>query len=326
MTRRTATLAATTLVIVLLPAGAALADPAGPTEYRTEIVSVEPDPGGFEVEIIGGDAFVRIAAEAGTTVDVVGYQGEPYLRFVADGVVEVNENSPTTYLSDDRYGDVELPANASPDAEPVWLQVSSDGSYAWHDHRAHWMNPNPPPGGAPGEQILEAVVPLVVDGQEVAVTVSSVWEEPASPVPAVVGAVIGLALAWWAGRQNTRMLAITLGSLAVLAMMVGLVAYFSVPSETAPSVVPWAIAAVSLIPLASVLRYPTPQPPLSLVAMALVLAAWGVIRWDWMWAAILPTTIPVVDRAVTALVLVSGVALVATTAWRRLTGPTAAGG
>jgi hypothetical protein len=70
-------------------------------------------------------------------------------------------------------------------------------------------------------------------------------------------------------------------------------------------------------------RFPAEQPPLSLVAMALVLAVWGIMRWDWMWAAILPTSLPTVDRFATALVLVTGVGTAVLMAWRRLTNPTA---
>jgi hypothetical protein len=323
VSRRPAALAAFVMVLVIAPAGAAFADPAGPTEYRTEVLSVDPAVDGVGVEIIGGDAFVRLTVDPGTAVDVVGYQAEPFLRFGPDGIVEVNENSPTTYLSDDRYGDVELPPNADPDAEPAWLQVSSDGSYAWHDHRTHWMNPNPPPGGEPGERILEAVVPIVVDGEAVSIAVASTWEQPASPVPAIAGAVVALGLVGFLTTKGTRPLGLTLGVLAVVAMVVGLVAYLSVPGETGPSVVPWALAGVSLIPLASVVRFPAEQPPLSLVAMALVLAVWGIMRWDWMWAAILPTSFPTVDRFATALVLVSGVGTAVLMAWRRLTNPTA---
>jgi hypothetical protein len=308
-------------LLVLVPAGAALADPPGPTEYRTEVASIDPAVEGIQIEVIGGDAFLRMVVQAGTAVDVVGYQGEPYLRFLPDGIVEANENAPTTYLSDDRYGGVELPPNADPGAEPVWVQVSSDGAYAWHDHRSHWMNPNPPPGGARGEQILEAVVPIVVNGEEVSITVISSWEEAASPVPAIVGAVVALGLIAAFRAGGTRPVGLLLGGIAMLAAVVGLVAYFSVPAETGPSVVPWGVAAIALLPLASILRFPAEQPPLAMVVIPMVLTLWGVLRWDWMWAAILPTSLPVLDRFATALVLVSGVGFTAILVWRRLEHP-----
>jgi hypothetical protein len=45
----------------------------------------------------------------GKPILVPGYDGEPYLRFTADAVYR-NERSPATYLNEDRYGGVELPA------------------------------------------------------------------------------------------------------------------------------------------------------------------------------------------------------------------------
>lgn len=319
MARRAAAFLTAFVPLILVPAGVAMADPVGPTEYRTEVVSIDPPTDRIAVDIIGGDAFVRLTALPGTTVEVVGYRGEPFLRYLPDGVVEVNENAPTTHLSDDRYGDVELPPNADPDAPPAWSMVADDGSYSWHDHRAHWMNPLPPPGGEPGEQILEAAIPIVVDGEPVSITVSSVWEQPPSPVPALIGMAAGIGLLGWAVSANTRRLAAMLAVLAVVALAVALVAYLSVPGETAPSVVSWAVVVVALVPLASVPGLaPDTPPPYSMVVAALVLGVWGMTRWDWMWAAIIPTVIPALDRAVTALVLVAGIGLALVMALRRM--------
>ena len=80
------------------------ADPAGPTDYRSEVVSVDPATADIEVEIIGGDSFVQLTAQPGTDVIVVGYRGEPYLWFRPDGTVVENRNAPTTYQNLSRYG------------------------------------------------------------------------------------------------------------------------------------------------------------------------------------------------------------------------------
>ena len=85
------------------------ADPAGPTDYRSEVVSVDPATADIEVEIIGGDSFVQLTAQPGTDVIVVGYRGEPYLWFRPDGTVAENRNAPTTYQNLSRYGS-EAPA------------------------------------------------------------------------------------------------------------------------------------------------------------------------------------------------------------------------
>ena len=76
-------------------------------------------------------------------VVVDGYDGEPYLRIDADGV-ERNVHSPATYLNQNRYARVEMPATADSRAAPEWQQISSGRSVRWHDHRTHWMDVTAP--------------------------------------------------------------------------------------------------------------------------------------------------------------------------------------
>lgn len=292
------------LLMLLVIPRPAVADAPGPTEYRTEVTAVEPFSDGFEMDIIGGDSFVRLAVEGGTAVEVIGYQGEPYLRFRADGTVEINRTAPSTYTSEDRFGVTEIPATAFIGAVPRWEAVASDGVYAWHDHRAHWMNPKSPPGAEPGDQILEGVIPLVVDGSEVDVTVISVWEQPASRTPLAIGALAGLgglALAW-------RRPHLGLVGVAVVATALGAVAFFSVPLETAPSWLPWALPLLSIGVLV-VGRGRLLPSSLELLAAA-ILVGWVGFRREWLTAAILPTITPVaVDQALTGLVAVIAVVL-----------------
>jgi hypothetical protein len=104
-------------------------------------------------------------------VVIFGYQAEPYLWFVPGEGVYRNSLSPATYLNEDRYGDVDIPAGTSASAEPNWVQVSTANSYAWHDHRAHWMSRTDPPMVIenPGSEhlILDFEIPLQIgdDGQ-----------------------------------------------------------------------------------------------------------------------------------------------------------------
>ena len=101
----------------------ALADPAGPTDYRSEIVSVEPSTSAVDVSILGGDSFVQLKVQTGTDVMVIGYRGEQYLWFQPDGTVLENQNSPTKYTNSDRYGGAEIPQTATADAAPDWHQI-----------------------------------------------------------------------------------------------------------------------------------------------------------------------------------------------------------
>jgi len=237
---------------LVVTAGPAAADPAGPTDYRSEVVRVDPATPAIDVRVVGGDSFVLLRAERGTTVDVVGYRGEPYLRFGADGTVERNEASPSRWLNDDRYGSTEPPPSSTPGAEPDWRVVATDGSYAWHDHRAHWMNPARPPGAEPGDTILEAVIPLVVDGDEVDVHVRSVLLARPSPAAAIVGGSIAFAAVGallLGGRRvgnRSGLLTVAAGG-AALATVLGGWAYRSVPAETEPSVTLWLLPATALV-------------------------------------------------------------------------------
>ena len=174
-------------LVLLASAGTVHADPAGPTDYRSEILSIEPPTSSVTLEVIGGDSFVQLSADPAAEVLVLGYFAEPYLRFLPGGEVQENRNSPTTYQNEERYGS-DAPDFAQADADPDWVTVADDGTYAWHDHRAHWMQPIRPAGKAPGDRIVEQVIPLVVDGADVDVTVISVWQDEPSMVPAILGA------------------------------------------------------------------------------------------------------------------------------------------
>jgi hypothetical protein len=84
------------LTAVVVLALLAPADAAAPTDYRSTIIAVTPPTESIDVEVVGGDAFLQLTADPGAAVQVLGYRGEPYLRFRADGVVLENQRSPTT--------------------------------------------------------------------------------------------------------------------------------------------------------------------------------------------------------------------------------------
>jgi len=320
--RRSLILGGLALMWWLLAVSPALADPPGPTDYRSEVVEIEPAVAGIEVEIVGGDSFVLLTVEPGIAVQVAGYNGEPYLRFLGDGTVEENRNAPSKYINEDRFGRAELPDGVDATAVPEWEVVSASGSFAWHDHRTHWMNPAAPPGGGPGDTVVEGVVPLLVDGAEVDVTVVSVWQPAPSLVPVVSGFLLGLVAALAAVRWQFLAGSILLG-LAAAALVTGGAAYLSVPGETQP---PWSLFGFPLVSLLIALAVAYPKwwgrwgevirrrRSLLVLVAALELMAWGFLHWSWLWRAILPTSLPFwLDRAVAASVLIgaAGVAVAA---------------
>ncbi len=291
--------------------GPASADPPGPTDYLSEVVEIDPEVPGIIVEIIGGDSFVLLTVASGVAVDVVGYSGEPYLRFLPDGTVEENRLAPSKYLNEDRYAAGDIPDEADADAVPQWEVVAGDGSYAWHDHRTHWMNELAPPGRGPGDQVAEGVVPLFVNGVEVDVTVASVWQDPPSALPVGLGLTVGLLLAYAMLRRRDKLSAVVISGLAVVAAVVGGAAYLSVPSETVP---PWSLWVFPLTSaaLAGWVLIARNRPGLVnrqertlLLIAALELVGWGVAHWSWLWPAILPTALPFwIDRFVGAMTLI----------------------
>jgi hypothetical protein len=293
---------------VAAPAGVAGADPAGPTDYETTITSVEPPTPGIEVSIVGGDSFLRVAAEPGVDVVVLGYQQEPYLHIRPDGVVEENQRSPARYLNVDRYGSGTPPAGADATPAPNWAVIGSGGAWAWHDHRSHWMSPEPPPDASPGTVIQSSTVPLVVDGSPVTVGVSTTWLAAPSRLPLGVGAAAGLAVVILALARRAR-LAWALLAVSVVAGGVGYWQFRSLPAETGPLVVWWvlpAVAAASLL-LAVLLGARLVSYALVLLA-ALELAVWVWLRRDAAFRAVIPTDAPYwLDRGVLAATGVAAV-------------------
>jgi len=91
-------------------------------------------PAGVKARIVDGDQRLWLRVQPGRTVTVLGFQGEPYLRFSSAGV-EVNERSLAFYLNRSRPRAIPhgLDALASPD----WHRVASGPSYSWHEDRLH---------------------------------------------------------------------------------------------------------------------------------------------------------------------------------------------
>lgn len=298
------------------------ADPAGPTDYRSEVVGLEPPTSGVRADVIGGDSFFELHVDDGTEVFVLGYQDEEYLWFRADGTVFENRNSPATHLNGKRYGGGNIPPTATVDAEPDWRQVATGGSWVWHDHRAHWMAEARPVGFEPGDRILDSTISLRVDGNPVEVRVISTWLAEPSMVPAWLGAVAGLALAvlGWRLRSAGIGAVIAIVPAAVLALIVGAWQYWSLPAATFPPVVWMALPAIAVGSSQVGLFVSRGRQAFASDAAVLVvgveLAVWGFVKRDGLTAAIIPTDAPMwLDRFATALGLVGGAAFALCALW-----------
>jgi hypothetical protein len=165
-----------------------------------------------------------------------------------------------------------------------------------------------------GESLPETRIAITVDGTPTVINVRTTLAASPSPWPAVLGALLGLALAAAALLPVVPAAAAVL-PIALAATWVGVVQYTSLPSETGPRLVWWLPAALAVVcgvaAMLTPLRAVYLRTGLTLVA-AVQLVVWGFARRDGLTHAVLPTSAPFwLDRLVTASALAGGAALLA---------------
>jgi hypothetical protein len=198
---------------ILAPAVAAHGD-GGARGYRSKVTVVTPAVAGMSVRVLDFDDRLQLSNRTGESIEILGYNDEPYLRFTPDGVFR-NARSPATYLNDDRYARVEVPAEADPDAPPRWERVASDGSFDWHDHRIHWMSTVDPPRvrNAPDDphHVFDWTVPATIGGRSLEINGSLDYLPPDGGRPPLAllvlpfagfGVIVGFVL--WRRRRRAR--------------------------------------------------------------------------------------------------------------------------
>ncbi|SDG98323.1 hypothetical protein [Klenkia brasiliensis] len=164
------------------PASAHVGDGRAGSDFDGRVLAVTPALPGVTVRVLQFGDELEVVNPTGTELAVPGYSGEPYLRIGPDGVWR-NRLSPATTINLDRYGRTPLPADADPLAAPDWVQVSTQPSYTWHDHRTHWMSEGqlPPTVAADptrDHEVLAWTVPMAYGGTDVAVTGELTWSPP----------------------------------------------------------------------------------------------------------------------------------------------------
>ncbi|MEX2324390.1 MAG: hypothetical protein WD576_01445 [Nitriliruptoraceae bacterium] len=113
------------------------------TTNLASVVTNAPELEGVTFTVYTGGFLIGLTNATDRDIIVAGYDGEPYLRIGPDGAFE-NRHSAATYLNRERYGDVAVPPRVDPASDPDWIRVSAQPSWVWHDHRTHWMSPQPP--------------------------------------------------------------------------------------------------------------------------------------------------------------------------------------
>ncbi len=157
---RAAGIAAVMLAALCLPGGAAAhvgrTIPVA-TAYVARITSL---PAGIRAKVIDGDQSLWLDVSSRSTVVVLGFSGEPYLRFTANGV-QANRRSATWLLNRALPG--QTVPYSSPTVTPLWATVSRGHAYRWHEDRLHGLALA---ARAPGSQFVGTwTVPLRIDGR-----------------------------------------------------------------------------------------------------------------------------------------------------------------
>ena len=228
---RTSVLGMALLAALLLPATAA--DAHTRTQETTNLDSrITTDPGvpGVHWTVHTGGLLLEVVNDSGRVLVVEGYEGEPYLRIGPDGV-EHNRRSPATYLNDDRLGrrvgarsDVAMPPDVDASAPPEWIRIDTEPRAVWHDHRVHWMSPQPPDfvevgplartlmrinlvgiiGRAGGDAGVfhDWTVPFSVDGEPAVLAGEMAWQDPPSALPYLGLAALLVAPGWLGLRRR----------------------------------------------------------------------------------------------------------------------------
>lgn len=183
----------------------------GNSNYRSEITSIRPASvaNGLEVSVVNFDDHVKLINNTGKEVVILGYDGEPLARILADGTVEENLNSPSYYLNQDRFADVDLPERADEKADPDWEEVGQNGTYEWHDHRSHYMSEGLPPqvkDESEKTKVFDYRIPIEVGGEPAVVSGTLTWVGEDSRVPVIPFVILGLAviaaIGFWIARRR----------------------------------------------------------------------------------------------------------------------------
>lgn len=301
-------------LLVGLLAGPAGADPAGPSDFRSHVTAVVPGAPGVTAKIRGGDTYLQVIVAKGHRAVVQGYQGEPYVRYLPDGTVQRNQRSEATYINNNRKGTGTIPPEAQdPKATPVWVTVASGGSYAWHDHRVHWMGEVSPPvprGSAVPGAYAPWKVPMTVDGKAVEVQGTLLYEKSMSPLPWVAAGLVAAALLAWFGRRHpVRASAGALLVVAASATVVGRSDFSSNPGGGNPLL--YALPAIAVVAAAvALVRSGKSSAVVGVLASVATLSSWALLRYEVLLKPVIPTDVaPGMDRTTVAVAF--GVAVAA---------------
>jgi hypothetical protein len=194
------------LIAGIGPAAPVSAHPAGvqaAVDYRTTVTGIAPPTPGLEVRFLPDASALQVRNGTGTTVEVLGYQGEPWWRIRPDGVWE-NTLAPSRFA--DRPA-AAASAGADAHAEPRWHRVSAGTVARWQDHRVVWHGARPEAViVAPDRdhRLRDWTVPIRVGGREARLTGTLDWVAPPRTDVWVLVILAGVAVVVLVGRTRRR--------------------------------------------------------------------------------------------------------------------------
>ena len=316
-TGRAALLVASVAAIFLGSASPAAADPAEPSNFLSSVTSLDPQSGDMSVEVVGGDAFLVIRVAPGHELLIPGYRGEPYVRIDADSSVWVNLDSPTLYINEERFARADVPADADGEGEPRWDLVGTDGQYAWHDHRTHWMSFDPPPTVAGGTRqvVFPWTIPVELDGKTINIAGQLEWIPSRNPVlPAILGLIALIPLLAFNPRKVVGAILITAAGLAGALLGFAEAAGTPETARSIPTTVVFPTLAVVVGAMGITLRRRPDVTRWALLAGGLLLGTWAISSLEVLWLPVLISSAPAgVERA--SVAAVAWVALGALALW-----------
>jgi hypothetical protein len=303
------------VLALVVPGSPAGADPARPTNFRSQVTSIEPPTSVVQVEVVGGDGFLDMRVEPGHEVVVEGYDGEPYLRFRADGTVQENQNSPATYLNRNRYAGAQVPEAIAGDGRPPpsWKTVATNGRLAWHDHRIHFMGSDPSAvrGLSAGDPVeWSGGVPFTVDGEQVVARGNYRLLDAPSPLPwMALAAAVTVVLVLLGRRRPVLVAGVALLAGGAASFAVGWAQNSAIPPGAGATPLTVALPVVAMVTAAiAIARSSTPTGVIAALASAATTGGWVLTRYAVFTKAVLPTDLsPGLDRAGTAVALAAAI-------------------
>jgi hypothetical protein len=192
VSRRLPVLLAAVACLVAAPAASAHQ---GSPDFLSVVRGVQPAVPGLSVVMLNRDDRLQVTNRGDETVEFKGYESEPYLRFLPNGRVQRNVYSPATYMNDERYGNVAVPAIADATKAPRWATVSEDGRFEFHDHRIHWMGTGTPPAvkdASRKTKVNDWIVPFTTGAGAAGAIHGTLWWTPSDDGGLPTGAIVAL--------------------------------------------------------------------------------------------------------------------------------------